>query len=83
MLQWFQNYLAKRKQTIFHGTNSALKNIICGVSQGSILGPVLFLIYINYVSSVYQVTFPIMFADDTHFFIQRGKLGKNGKLFKH
>ena len=48
VLQWIQNYLAKRKQTIvFYGTNSVLKNITCGVPQGSILGPLLFLIYIN------------------------------------
>ena len=79
MLQWIQNYLAKRKQTvIFHGTNSALKNIICGVPQGSILGPLLFLIYINDVSAVSQVTFPIMFADDKNFFIQ----GKNLEKWK-
>ena len=46
MLQWIQNYLAK-KTVIFHGTDSALKNIICGIPQRSILGPLLFLIYIN------------------------------------
>ena len=73
MLQWIQNYLAKRKQTVIcHGTNSALKNITCGVPQGSILGPLVFL-YINDVSAVSQVTFPIMFADDTNFFIQGEK----------
>ena len=79
MLQWIQNYLAKTKQTvIFHGTNSVLKNITCGVPQGSILGPLLFLIYINDLSAVSQVTFPIMFADDANFLIQ----GENKKKWK-
>ena len=77
MIQWIQNYLTKRKQTvIFHGTNSALKNITCGVPQGSILGPLLFLIYINDLSAVSQVTFPVMSADDTNFFIQGENLEK-------
>ena len=71
VLQWIQNYLAKIKQTVIcHGTNSVLKNITCCVPQGSIMGPLLFLIYINDLSAVYQVTFPIMFADDTNFFVQ-------------
>ena len=70
-------YLSERKQTIpFCGTNSALKNIICGVPQGSILGPLLFLMYINDVGVVCQVTFPIMFADDTNLFIQGENLEK-------
>ena len=77
MLQWIQNYLAKRKQTvIFHRTNSVLKNITCGVPKGSILGPLLFLIYINNLSAVSQFTFPIMFADDKNFFIQGENLEK-------
>ena len=44
----FENYLKGRKQfTSIKGVNSSLKDILCGVPQGSILGPILFLFLIN------------------------------------
>ena len=60
-LKWFENYLPNRKQyiQISNIKNTDLKNVLCGVSQGSILGPFLFLIYLND---------PIMFVDDTNLF---------------
>ena len=64
-LLWFQDYLCSRKQFVnINGVNSYLMKIICGVPQGSILGPILFLIYINDLplcSSLYTS----LFADDT------------------
>ena len=83
-LQWFQSYLFGRQQTVkFNGINSVLKNITCGVPQRSILGPLLFLIYINDLGAVSQITFPIMYADDTNIFIQGKDLQNNGKRFKY
>ena len=47
-LEWFKNYLSGRQQFIQIGTNkSTCSSIKCGVPQGSILGPLLFLVYIN------------------------------------
>ena len=47
-LQWFKSYLHERKQYVYiNGECSELKQISCGVPQGFVLGPLLFLIYIN------------------------------------
>ena len=48
--------------------SSTTKNIRCGVPQGSILGPLLFLIYTNDLYSACKDTTAILFADDTNLF---------------
>ena len=49
-------------------TSSDMKLITCGVLQGSILGPLLFLLYINDIASVSSILFSILFADDITLF---------------
>ena len=63
---WFTSYLDNRKQFCrVDGTSSDVKGINCGVSQGSCLGPLLFLIYINDLPSSLQKSHVSMYADDT------------------
>ena len=64
-LEWVQNYLDKRQYVEFNNEKSSKLNIICGISQGSILGPVLFLLYINDIGNVSTIFSFILFADDT------------------
>ena len=66
---WFASYLSNRQQFVqFNETSSSLHLIKCGVPQGSILGPLLFLIYVNDLCDVSKVLDFILFADDTNIF---------------
>ena len=65
--QWFVSYLSNRKQQVrLDGTKSSYLDITCGVPQGSILGPLLFLIYINDMKNSVKNSVVHHFADDTN-----------------
>jgi len=71
---WITDYLDQRKQYVNFQNIASCESIIkCGVPQGSILGPLLFLLYVNDIANVSEILVPIIFADDTNMFLQ----GKN------
>ena len=69
LLSWFRSYLSNRRQkVVLPGASSAWNFIFAGVPQGSILGPLLFLLYINDIVKNMGSNIRL-FADDTSIFI--------------
>ena len=69
LLSWFSNYLKGRRQrVVLPGVSSNWSSINAGVPQGSILGPLLFLIYINDIVENINSSIRV-FADDTSLYI--------------
>ena len=68
-LEWFRSYLSNRQQYVsVNDAKSHTQNIECGVPQGSILGPLLFIIYINDFHRSSSILSFILFADDSNLF---------------
>ena len=67
---WIKNYLTNRKQFVyFNNVTSSNKPITCGVPEGSILWPLLFILYINDIVNVAPLLFTILYADDSNLFL--------------
>ena len=68
-LDWFTSYLSNRKQFVtLNDVNSAHRTISTGVPQGSVLGPLLFILFVNDIVNSSRLLHFILFADDTNLF---------------
>lgn len=76
-LDLFRSYLSERAQYVeYNESRSQKQSITCGVPQGSILGPLLFLLYINDLAQVSSKLFSLLFADDSNMFISGHNLSE-------
>ena len=74
-LKWFENYLSNRTQFVKIGnTKSNCETITCGIPQGSTLGPLLFLLYINDLPNCSNKLSFRIFAYDTNMFYTSANL---------
>ncbi len=77
---WFKSYLTNRKQYMeFNSLKSNITNVTCGVPQGSILGPILFLLYVNEAHFATNLEM-LCFADDTTLYYSHSNLDH---IFEH
>ena len=74
---WLNSFLENRKQFVsIDKCNSTVRNISCGVPQGSILGPKLFILYVNDMCNISNLVKYILFADDTNIFYANSNINK-------
>ena len=79
MLKWFESYLitgntGRSQYDVYDGIKSDKYNVTCGVPQGSILGPLLFILNMNGICNVSEHLFIILYADDTCVLLSRKDL---------
>ena len=66
VFNWLKSYFSERAQhVVYDSKRSETQTVKCGVPQGSILGPLLFIIYMNDICNASELLFSILYADDT------------------
>ena len=74
-LKWFRSYLSNRKQlTSYDDSKTEMKIIKRGVSQGSMLGPLLYRIFVNNFNNSTKVLDPVLYADNTNPYCSNSEL---------
>ena len=80
-LNLIESYLSDRFQCVeFHTIKSKLQQVSIGVPQGSILGPLLFILYINDLPNVCKQASTLLYADDTAIFSSNQRTQHNYKV---
>ena len=70
LLQLLTSYLSDRKQFVsYGGRESTLLDVVTGVPQGSVLGPLLFIIFVNDIVNITELAKFVLFADDLNIFV--------------
>ena len=81
LVKWISSFLGDRKQTVVvKGSKSQEAPVISGVPQGTVLGPILFLVFINDIKNTVTESNVSFFADDTRISKQTGSLYCKGQL---
>ena len=81
---WLSSFLKNRTQYVYSDDHCSItKQVICGVPQGSTLGPLLFFAYINNVQGAFAKSIIHHFADDTNLLFPAKKLGTIESVVNH
>ena len=76
-LSLLQSYLEGRSQyVVYGGVESGRGQVACGVPQGSVLGPLFFVVYVNDMFRACEGIDPVLFADDTNIYAEDDNLGR-------
>ena len=82
-LEWISNYLSNRQQyVVLTSATSETKGVTADVPQGSVLGPLLFLVYVNDITEL-LLCLTRLFADDSSLFISASKIRYTEGIVNH